>query len=79
MPDPTLELDPTAARELLQEAALIISSFKNKLCASGYPFREPPGVSRIIQEIDRLLDPELVKANATVKATSIEIPVFVTR
>lgn len=50
-------LDQKAARDILAEAALIISSFRNKVAASGYPFQLPPGTARIITEIDLLLHP----------------------
>ena len=51
------DLDQRAARELLMEASLIISSFRNKVANAGYPFQLPPGTAKIITEIDLLLHP----------------------
>lgn len=50
-------IDQTAARDLLMEASVIISSFRNKTANAGYPFQLPPGTARIITEIDLLLYP----------------------
>ena len=38
------------------EAALIISSFRRKNQQAGFVFREPPGVSEIIETIDKLVN-----------------------
>lgn len=46
-----------AARELLAEACVIISSFRNRLSNAGYPFPEPPRARHLISEIDALLNP----------------------
>jgi len=73
MSDPTespapLPVDPIAhaMRELLMESALCIASFRWKLRAAGYPFKEPPNVQRIIAEIDNLVFPleQNVKQNS---------------
>jgi hypothetical protein len=37
---------------LLIEAAVIISSFRNRNAASGYQLREPPGTDTILSRID---------------------------
>ena len=50
-------LDSKAARDLLMESAVIISSFSHRVEAAGYPFQLPPGTKRIITEIDMLLHP----------------------
>jgi len=40
---------------LLLEAAVIISSFRNRNAASGYQLREPPGTDAILTRIDKLV------------------------
>lgn len=42
---------------LLMEAVTLIGSFRHKLRAAGYPFREPPGVDALIHKADRTLYP----------------------
>lgn len=40
------------ANDLLMRAALVISSFRNRLKVAGYVFPEPPDTARIIADID---------------------------
>ncbi len=47
-----------AARELLAEAALIISSFQRRVQDAGYPFPLPPGTRTILNRIDGFMHPE---------------------
>ena len=46
------------ARTALARAAITIASFRWKLRAAGYPFREPPGVDVALASIDAVLYPE---------------------
>jgi hypothetical protein len=61
--DPAPELPPELARahEVLAEAALVVASFRWRLRASGYPFREPPAVDGLIARIDAILHPDELK------------------
>jgi hypothetical protein len=54
------ELPPELARahEALAEAALVVASFRWRLRAAGYPFREPPGIDGLIARIDAILYPD---------------------
>jgi hypothetical protein len=45
-------IDPELARRLLATASITISSWRWKLRDAGYPFREPPGIDKLIEEID---------------------------
>lgn len=57
---PHVEASPEVeqARIALARAAMTIASFRWKLRAAGYPFREPPGVDRALDSIDAVLYPE---------------------
>jgi hypothetical protein len=61
--EPVLELPPELGRahEALAEAALVVASFRWRLRAAAYPFREPPGVDGLIARIDAILHPEEIK------------------
>jgi hypothetical protein len=43
---------PLPTRDLLIEAALVISAFKRSLADAGYPFRAPPHTERILAQIN---------------------------
>lgn len=59
-PEPLNEVPPEVAqaRTALARAAITIASFRWKLRAAGYPFREPPGVDVALASIDAVLYPE---------------------
>ena len=57
--------DPVAA--LLIEAALIISSFRNRNAQSGYQLREPPGTDTILSRIDKLVHADKPEKTEPVK------------
>lgn len=56
----TADIPPEVAqtRTALARAAMTIASFRWKLRAAGYPFREPPGVDMALDSIDAVLYPE---------------------
>lgn len=61
-------IDPTSTiaenkilRGLLMETALQLSSFRWRLKAAGYPFREPPGLNCLQIKLDQTLHPEQFK------------------
>ena len=58
MPQEPESIDPAQARRLLATASITHSSFRWKLADAGHPFREPPGVSELLREIDAVLFPE---------------------
>jgi hypothetical protein len=58
MPADDSTIDHVQARRLLATAAITISSFRWKLADAGHPFREPPGVSELMRQIDAMLFPE---------------------
>lgn len=60
-PEPSPDTIPpevAKARTALARAAITIASFRWKLRAAGYPFREPPGVDMALDSIDAVLYPE---------------------
>lgn len=54
-------------RELLARASITISSWRWKLADAGHPFREPPGVSDLLKQIDRAVFPHLADKNEVLK------------
>lgn len=67
--DPT----PETLRLALAEAALVIASFRWRLRAAGYPFREPSNVDATIARIDALVHPEEMQ-RAKTKAQCVTYP-----
>lgn len=58
-PEPdTIPPEVAQARTALARAAITIASFRWKLRAAGYPFREPPGVDTALASIDAVLYPD---------------------
>jgi hypothetical protein len=58
-PEPdTIPPEVQQARTALARAAITIASFRWKLRAAAYPFREPPGVDLALDSIDAVLYPE---------------------
>lgn len=48
---------PPRAASALMTAAVLLSSFANKVEKAGYPFIQPPGVRACLNEIDAILYP----------------------
>ena len=63
MTDIPPSLDPRQAAEVLASSGLALSAFRRKLAQAGYPFTEPPNITRIIEQIDALLFPDLISKN----------------
>ena len=55
-----IEPAPTIGEAIttLIECALMISTFRERLDKSGYPFPEPHGVKSLMARIDALTDPD---------------------
>lgn len=58
MPDTGPPGLPASIGELLMKCSLTIAAFRRLNNAAGYAFREPPDVSNVLAEIDRVMFPD---------------------